>query len=274
MAEETTIAEGTAPETIVETPEISQESKEVDSKPEKSGQEDQPEAKPEGKPDNTAVIPEWRFKQEYKARKELERKVQELESKAQAKPETPKGSKAPNWEEYESQGKSVAEFNEDYLDYHYESKRAKEREREAQQTQESAWQDRTMKASLNYQMKSQSAKANHEDYDIAIQNAQNIGIGFAPIINLNIDEDENAGELRYHLSTNHEDAYALMSLPHDKAIAKLGRISAKLPTGKSQPANLTKTGEPPEPLNGGGKAPSKFHEKMSLSEFDAMFPPT
>jgi len=272
MAEEAaTPAEGKAPETVVEKPAESQQPIEEGAKPEESGPETKPEAKPEGKPD--AVIPEWRFKQEYKAKKELERENAELKAKVNSKPaESQPLQNEPVWEDYEAQGKTVTDFNKDYLDFHYDSKRAKEKEQETAQTQQSEWNDRTMKATLNYQTKSQSARANHQDYDAKIQEAQSIGIGFAPAINLLIDESENAGELRYHLSTNHEAAYKLMSLPIDKAILKLGSIAGKLPTGKSQPVNMTNTEQPPEPLHGGGKAPTKWREGGTLAEFKAMFP--
>ena len=189
--------------------------------------------------------------------KDAERKAQEYEAKTStpaantSTPAAPASDGAPDWADYEAAGKS-----------------------EREKTSQNALADRQTKAEVNLQTKAAAARAAHPDFDATIDAARNLGIGFAPSLELAISEHENAGELGYQLAKNHDVAYKLMTLPPEQALLALGTFIAKMPTGNSQPANkLTELNPPITPLNGGGAPVTQYADDMSDADFDRMFPP-
>ena len=243
-------------------------------------------APPEGEkaPEVPKTVPMDRFTTVYRRMKDAERKAQEYEAKTStpaantSTPAAPASDGAPDWADYEAAGKSEADFTNDWVDHKIRQgvsdgiARSKETERE--KTSQNALADRQTKAEVNLQTKAAAARAAHPDFDATIDAARNLGIGFAPSLELAISEHENAGELGYQLAKNHDVAYKLMTLPPEQALLALGTFIAKMPTGNSQPANkLTELNPPITPLNGGGAPVTQYADDMSDADFDRMFPP-
>lgn len=239
---------------------------------EPSGNE--PPAEGDKKTQDNAVVPQFRFNEVYGQLKESQRKVAELEQKKSPPVnDTPAAPSEPNWAEYEAQGKTVEQFNADWVDFKVDKKLQASANETATKKAENALADRRTKAGLNFQTKAIAARAAHPDFDAKLQAASNVGIKFSPEINLLISESKEAGELIYHMANNHEDAYKLMTLPPNEALMELGRIKSTLQAGNSQPdANLTKVGNPPDTLNGGAPATAKFKDGDSLDAFSTAFP--
>ena len=222
------------------------------------------------------TVPYHRFKSVYAKQKELERELQELKSQPAnptKEPASNQDSNEPIWEEYQAQGKTVEEFNKDYLKHNYTELRKAEKQEEAKISNAKDLEDRQLKASINIQQKATQAKAKFTDFVPVMQKAKEAGIGFSEEINLAIAENKNAGELAYNVFKDHSVAYELMSLPREQALIRIGEISASLKSGNSQPSKMTNMNPPVAPLSGGGKVSKVYHDKMSDAEFDMTFPP-
>jgi len=229
------------------------------------------EPKPAGepKPGNSDVVPQWRLNQEYGIRKRLERENADL--KAQINPPTPAAEPSrPVWEEYEAQGKTAEQFNSDWIQYEVKEGIKAGKVKDAADTQQADLQTRWDNANINFQQKSLAAKAVHTDFDDVMNTGMAAGINLPPHVRLAISESDNAGELGYHVFKNHETAYKLMSYSPEQALIEIGRISATLPAGNGQSdPNLSKTPDPPNPLGGGSKAVTEFHNGMTKEEYFA-----
>jgi hypothetical protein len=224
-------------------------------------------------PAQPSSVPMNRFNAVYREKKELERKLQAMERPAQETVQAQEKPSEPKWEDYESKGKSVEEFNSDWVDHRVNQGLQAANEKSKQEQEQNSAYERQTKAGLNFQAKAQVARSQFEDFDKTLASADAVGISFPPEINLLIAENEKAGELAYHLAKNHDDAYRIMSLPKDQAIYQLGMISSTLQSGNGQPSKMTNSKPPISPLNGGGTVKSEYSDDMTQDEFNTAFPP-
>jgi len=231
-----------------------------------------PEPKVEPTPQVENTVPMHRFNDVYGKMKSLERQIQANERPAPEPSANPEPSE-PNWEQYESQGKTVEQFNGDYIGYQIKLGIAASKQQDVEQANINSMQDRHQKAGLNFASKAQAARLTTPDFDAVMSSADTQGISFSPEINLAISESPRAAELAYHTVKNPQVAYRLMSMPPEQALMELGSIMANLPTGNSQPdLNLTKANPPPNPLGPGGNSNTEIDENSSIAEFQARFP--
>ncbi len=239
-----------------------------------------PDTKADTKPAEIEHVPMHRFKEVYSKMKTLERQIQENGNPAkETKPQTTPESSEPNWDEYQKQGKTVEEYNSDWVEHKTKATISKVERQNAEKFARDKEIERQTNAGLNFQKQAITARTKYADFDKVMSSADEVGISFPDDITLMIAESDIAGDLGYHLAKNHDDAYRVMTLAMQNpmlAIKELGRIESKIQNGPSQqPSMVTKAKPPIEPLNGNGKVVSSFssNPNMSLSEFNALFPP-
>ena len=264
MAEETTTEE-----TQVETP----------AQPAAEPKTETPAApeKPDGKPaQDSPTIPMGRFTEVYRKGKEAERRAAELEREnaelRQQKPVVKDSPAPPKWEEYEKQGKSAEEFNLDTVTFIAEQRARRiieeERQREGQNRRQAEFDNRERQAGQNLKQKMVEARARYTDLDASIQAMADAGIQFDNIVALAIAESDNAADLAYHLAKNPETAFQLASMPVDKALFQLGRITSGLSKGNGSPVKPTKAPDPAEPVSSEGSSSYDDLTKLSQAEYN------
>lgn len=228
------------------------------------------------------TVPEWLYKKEFKNSKNLARENAKLKeqingSKSDAIEETQTTSNTPNWDDYQAQGKTVEEYNNDYVNHLVEKgvneglAKAESKKTEAQKA--SDFEERQAKAYQNVQTKTMATRAAHADFDKVLEAGNNANISFSPEIELLISENENAGELFYNLVKDHGMAYKIMGMPYEQAVMELGRFSAGISAvNNQQDPNLSQIQDSPTPLDVGGSPVTEFSKDMSDADFDRLHP--
>lgn len=243
MTEETAGAETPAAEPAVAAPAIDA--------PSAPSTEQQPEADKPGeasaetgeKPGDTAEKPHWvsdRIKELTRKRKEAERRAERAERKLQ-----------------EAQNASL-----DDLDYEEQiAERTIRRTRqEALENEREAISDLAREA---FSESEAIARTKYADYDAVTRNP-NLTLTES-MAALAMDSDVGP-ELVYHLGKNPQEAARIAALPLERQAREFGRLEAKLTAPKPI---IAPPPDPITPISGGGSAPQKDPNKMSMAEYAA-----
>jgi len=254
----------------VETPETQPASQE-----EKPTETPEETVKPVEEP-KLETVPQHVYNKLYGKMKHMEKELAGHNTPTQQESNTPQEPSEPNWEQYEAEGRTVEQFNADYIKHQVNLGIEANKQQEAERADTQSLDDRYRAADMNFSQKMHSVTSANPDFQETHRAAVDAGIQFSPEIDLAIREAPKAGELFHHLLKNHQVSYELMRLSEQSgqaALVHLGTIMATLPTGNSQPAlNLTKANPPPNPISDGGNSQIEIDENSSIADFQAAFP--
>ncbi len=179
-----------------------------------------------------------RIDKEVGKRKELERKVADLEKKLEAK--TTEEGETLTREDLEKEAENIA------------SRKILEKE---------------FTAACN--RLADAAKKIDKDFDSKVKIlAEDIGPIPSQMIGI-LDDLDNGGAILNHLVNNVDDAEEIWSLSPARMAVRLAKLSATLAeqAKKDKEKKLSKVPEPPEPLGGGARTPTVLTGKESMAEF-------
>lgn len=218
-------------------------------------------------PDNTAGsepnIPYSRFAEVLRERNELRQRFQQPPAQAPA----PQAATAPKEEDYQDYGSFQKAVIAHEVQLGIERYQQVQRQQQQQQTE----QQREYNAEVNWSKKASETAASTPDFEQKIASAPKL----APWAVAVMKASPAAGDLAYHLASDHALIERVNSMHPVDAIAEMGRIEAKLAGSKAPPKQSVSKAPPPISPVGSGRTNSAkaFDPGMSQEEYNAAFKP-
>jgi len=222
-------------------------------------------------PQGSDSIPRSRFNEVIAGRnRERAEKAQLLAAMQQRQqPEQPKPANTPPKEEDFANWQDFQDARSAYVaDQRYEARRAQEKQAEQQQQEQS----RAQSAEQNWIQKSSEAAVKYPDFDNKVNTAPPITNAYALAV---LKKADAAGDLAYHLASDHALIAKINAMHPLDAAMELGRIEEKLAGSKTPPkTSVSKAPKPISPV-GSGKTPAArgFSNDMSQEDFNEQYKP-
>lgn len=226
-------------EVVTETPAEAPVSQPVEGGETPAATPSQEDATPQGQgSQHSPMIPKWRFDELNQRMQAAEARLREGSQQQQPQQQAPQAPKQEDFNSYEEYIRADARF---IAQQEARQTVAQERQQQLQAEQQQREHARVQTAEQNWSQKASDAATKYPDFEQKIFTAPSLTNAHALAV---LKSSPVAGELAYHLASNHDIVARLNGMHPLDAAAELGRIEGKLNGSSGQPKSKPSAGIP------------------------------